>query len=149
MDDQQKIQLAVNSLTSAVRAEFAAAYGQTSNSKRSRIYDEFGYPSELRFDDFYRAYDRNALAGAAVDRVCDDSWQDFPEVFEGTREEDAEGMTTWDDAANKLLARCWPQIVEADRRNLVGRYMLYHGIIGAVTIEQRGEPREAVYSHAF
>jgi hypothetical protein len=39
-------------------------FNGTSNTKRQRLYQEFGYPLHLTFDDFYRAYRRNAVAGA-------------------------------------------------------------------------------------
>ncbi len=93
----------------------------TSNTKRERLYQEFGYPVELCFDDFYRAYKRNAIAGAAVKRMLD-CWEDFPEVYEGDKTKDATKQTEWDKRIAKLLKRCWKQICGADRRNLVGRY---------------------------
>lgn len=93
----------------------------TSNTKRERLYQEFGYPVELCFEDFYRAYRRNAIAGAAVKRMLD-CWEDFPEVYEGDKTKDATEQTDWDKRIAKLLKRCWKQIRGADRRNLVGRY---------------------------
>ncbi|UMB78861.1 DUF1073 domain-containing protein [Dickeya fangzhongdai] len=94
----------------------------TSNTKRQRLYQEFGYPVHLMFDDFYRAYRRNAVAGAAVKRMVDGCWEDFPEIYEGSDDEKATQQTAWDKRINKLLKRCWQQIKGADRRNLVGRY---------------------------
>lgn len=97
-------------------------FNGTSNTKRQRLYQEFGYPQNLTFDDFYRAYRRNAVAGAAVTRMLDGCWEDFPEVYEGDKTKDASKQTAWDKSVNKLLKRCWQQIKGADRRNLVGRY---------------------------
>lgn len=122
---ESEMQVALNNITSIQLARaFAAAgmMGQTSNSKRDRIYDEFGYPASLGFDDYYRAYDRNAIAAAAVDRTTDDCWVDYPEVFEGSKKQDKEGLSAWDETAAKILNECWPQLVETDRRNNVGRY---------------------------
>jgi hypothetical protein len=96
-------------------------FGGTSNTKRERLYQEFGYPVELSFEDFYRAYKRNAIGGAAVKRMLD-CWEDYPEVFEGDKSKDSTQLTPWDKKINKLLKRCWKQIRGADRRNLVGRY---------------------------
>ncbi|WP_454878607.1 anti-CBASS protein Acb1 family protein [Serratia inhibens] len=93
----------------------------TSNTKRERLYQEFGYPVDLCFEDFYRAYKRNAIAAAAVKRMLD-CWEDFPEVYEGDKTKDATQQTEWDKSIAKLLKRCWKQIRGADRRNLVGRY---------------------------
>lgn len=99
-----------------------AMFNGTSNTKRKRLYQEFGYPVELCFDDFYRAYRRNAIAGAAVMRVVDGCWEDYPEIYEGDITKDATEQTAWDKQINKLLKRCWKQIKGADKRNLVGRY---------------------------
>lgn len=95
-------------------------YG-TSNTKRKTLYREFGYPEVLGFDDFYRAYKRNAVARAAVRRVIDNCWQDNPEIFEGEEKEDgAKKDSAWDKRVNKLFKKLWKQIKGADRRNFVG-----------------------------
>lgn len=97
-------------------------FNGTSNTKRQRLYQEFGYPVELTFDDYFRAYKRNAVAGAAIRRMVDGCWEDFPEIYEGDKTKDATKLTAWDQKVNKLMKRCWKQIKGADRRNLVGRY---------------------------
>nr|WP_272501654.1 anti-CBASS Acb1 family protein [Silvania confinis] len=97
-------------------------FNGTSNTKRQRLYQEFGYPQELCFDDFYRAYRRNAIAGAAVTRVVDGCWEDYPDIYEGDQTKDSTQQSVWDKRVNKLLKRCWKQIKGADKRNLVGRY---------------------------
>jgi len=104
------------------RNYLSSLFNGTSNTKRQRLYQEFGYPVDLCFDDFYRAYRRNAVAGAAVSRMVDGCWEDFPEIYEGDETKDATKQTAWDKRVNKLLKRCWKQIKGADRRNLVGRY---------------------------
>lgn len=123
--NQHKLSLAVNNAISAVaraRANYASGGIGTGNTKRPRIWREFGYPEVLTFDDFYKAYDRNALGGAAVDRYISGCWIDVPEIFEGDEEADQDGSTEWDNKLNKLLKSHWEQIKEADKRNLIGRY---------------------------
>ncbi|ODN12287.1 DUF1073 domain-containing protein [Klebsiella pneumoniae] len=100
----------------------SSLFNGTSNTKRQRLYQEFGYPVDLCFEDFYRACRRNAVAGAAVSRMVDGCWEDFPDIYEGDKTKDATKQTQWDKRVNKLLKRCWKQIKGADRRNLVGRY---------------------------
>ncbi|WP_226052663.1 phage portal protein [Dickeya chrysanthemi] len=120
--DMKAQQRANNSLErDRIRALGGLLHG-TSNTKRQRLYQEFGYPTHLTFDDFYRAYRRNAVAGAAVKRMVDGCWEDMPEIYEGSDDEKATQQTAWDKRVNKLLKRCWQQIKGADRRNLVGRY---------------------------
>jgi hypothetical protein len=117
------LSVAINSLAnSRARALYASSILGTSNTKRPRMYQEFGYPVDLRFDDYYKAYERNAIGGAAVDRMVGSCWVDFPEIFEGDEVDDSKGMSAWDKQVKKLMKRCWKQVKDADRRNLVGRY---------------------------
>lgn len=122
-ESQMKEQRASNaSLEKERRGYLSSLFNGTSNTKRQRLYQEFGYPVELTFEDFFRAYTRNAIAGASVSRMVDGCWEDFPEIYEGDETKDATTQTAWDKRVNKLLKRCWKQITGADRRNLVGRY---------------------------
>lgn len=122
-ESQMKQQRASNSSLEKARVNaLASLFNGTSNTKRQRLYQEFGYPVDLCFDDFYRAFTRNALAGAAVRRMVDGCWEDFPEIYEGDKTKDATELTPWDKQVNKLMKLCWKQIKGADRRNLVGRY---------------------------
>lgn len=122
-ESQMKQQRASNSGMEKERQRaLAGLFNGTSNTKRQRLYQEFGYPFDLCFDDFYRAYRRNAVAGAAVKRMIDGCWEDFPEIYEGDKTKDATKLSAWDKRINKLLKRCWKPIKGADRRNLVGRY---------------------------
>lgn len=122
-ESQMKQQRAANSgLEKERQKALAGLFSGTSNTKRQRLYQEFGYPVDLCFDDFYRTYRRNAVAGAAVKRMIDGCWEDFPEVYEGDKTKDATKLSPWDKRINKLLKRCWKPIKGADRRNLVGRY---------------------------
>lgn len=122
-ESQMKEQRAANSGMEKERQRaLAGLFNGTSNTKRQRLYQEFGYPVDLCFDDFYRTFRRNAVAGAAVKRMIDGCWEDFPEVYEGDKTKDATKLSPWDKRINKLLKRCWKPIKGADRRNLVGRY---------------------------
>lgn len=122
-ESQMKQERASNANLEKERRNYLSSlFNGTSNTKRQRLYQEFGYPVDLCFEDFYRACRRNAVAGAAVSRMVDGCWEDFPEVYEGDKTKDATKQTQWDKRVNKLLKRCWKQIKGADRRNLVGRY---------------------------
>ncbi|GLY59666.1 hypothetical protein Pcaca05_05240 [Pectobacterium carotovorum subsp. carotovorum] len=122
-ESEMKQQRASNASVEKERRNYLSSlFNGTSNTKRQRLYQEFGYPLHLSFDDFYRAYTRNAVADASVSRMVDGCWEDFPEVYEGDKTKDATTLTEWDKQVNKLLKRCWKQIKGADRRNLVGRY---------------------------
>ena len=115
-------QRANNSLEKERARALSGLFYGTSNTKRERLYQEFGYPVHLTFDDFYRTYRRNAVAGAAVKRMIDGCWEELPEIYEGDESKKATEQSPWDKRINKLLKGCWQQIKGADRRNLVGRY---------------------------
>ena len=115
--------LAVNQSLSWQRLAYGnQAQNLSGNIKRDRIYEEFGYPKTLNFDHFYNMYDRGGIGGAAVDRMNNGCWEDYPEVYEGDHQKDAEGITQWDKITAKLLKKWFPVIKEADKRGLIGRY---------------------------
>lgn len=123
-EQEQALSMVVNSMASVVargRMQYANM-GGSGNTKRIHLNNEFGYPAQVTFDDYYRSYERNAIAGAAIKRMVDGCWEDYPEVFEGDKKQDSKADTAWDKRIKKLLKRCWRQIKDADRRNLVGRY---------------------------
>ncbi|STQ74404.1 Uncharacterised protein [Hafnia alvei] len=72
--------------------------------------------------DYYSAYDRNAVAHAAVHRTLDDCWSDNPTIVEGEPSNENKVDTAWEKQVTKLLKRYWAKIKDADRRNLVGHY---------------------------
>nr|WP_312330361.1 anti-CBASS Acb1 family protein [Atlantibacter hermannii] len=96
--------------------------GQPGNTKRTKLWDEFGYPNNLEFDRYYRAYERNAVAYAAIHKLLDACWTDNPTIIDGEEAKEATKTTEWEKAVTKLLKKHWPKIKDADRRNLVGRY---------------------------
>ncbi|MDV3385322.1 hypothetical protein NX009_25615 [Klebsiella pneumoniae] len=68
MNESENKQLATNASIDRERMRYVnALFNGTSNTKRQRLYQEFGYPKELCFDDFYRAYRRNAIASRRSD----------------------------------------------------------------------------------
>lgn len=114
--------LAVNQSLSRQRLAYGGMPNLSGNTKRDRIYEEFGYPKTLNFDHFYNMYERNAIASASVDRLIDGCWEDYPEVFEGDEQKDAEGVTQWDKTIAKILKKWFPVIKEADKRGVIGSY---------------------------
>lgn len=114
--------LAVNQSLSRQRLAYGGMPNLSGNTKRDRIYEEFGYPKELNFSHFYNMYERNAIASASVDRLIDGCWEDYPEVFEGDEQKDAEGVTGWDKTIAKILKKWFPVIKEADKRGVIGSY---------------------------
>lgn len=96
--------------------------GRQGNTKRTKLYEEFGYPDQLTFDHYYRAYERNPVAYAAVHKLLESCWTDKPTIIDGDENKESTETTSWEKAATKLLNKHWAKIKDADRRNLVGRY---------------------------
>ncbi len=115
-------QFLVNALADALGRQRMLYAGQPGNTKRTKLWDEFGYPNNLEFDRYYRAYERNAVAFAAVHKLLDSCWVDNPTIIDGDDGKESTETTDWEKSATKLLKKHWPKIKDADRRNLVGRY---------------------------
>lgn len=115
-------QFLVNALADAIGRQRMLYAGQPGNTKRTKLWDEFGYPNNLEFERYYRAYERNAVAYAAIHKLLDACWTDNPTIIDGEEAKEATKTTEWEKAVTKLLKKHWPKIKDADRRNLVGRY---------------------------
>ncbi|MGR4047923.1 DUF1073 domain-containing protein [Kosakonia cowanii] len=123
MSEQQgEVSFLVNALADAIGRQRMLYAGQPGNTKRTKLWDEFGYPNSLEFDRYYRAYERNAVAYAAVHKLLESCWIDNPTIIDGEEAKEATKTTDWEKAVTKMLKKHWPKIKDADRRNLVGRY---------------------------
>ncbi|KAA1352764.1 DUF1073 domain-containing protein, partial [Escherichia coli] len=121
-EQQSEVSFLVNALADAIGRQRMLYAGQPGNTKRTKLWDEFGYPNSLEFDRYYRAYERNAVAFAAVHKLLDSCWVDNPTIIDGDGGKESTETTDWEKSATKLLKKHWPKIKDADRRNLVGRY---------------------------
>lgn len=122
MNLQPRESFLVNALAATVGRLRSMYAGVNGNTKRTKLWDEFGYPDQVGFEQYYRAYERNAVAHAAVHKLLDSCWVDNPTIIDGPEEKEALKTTEWEAKATKLLKKHWPKIKDADRRNLVGRY---------------------------
>ena len=64
-------QFLVNALADVLGRQRMMYAGQPGNTKRTKLWDEFGYPHALEFDRSSRAYARNAVAFSAVQKLLD------------------------------------------------------------------------------
>lgn len=92
------------------------------NTKRTKLWDEFGYPDTVSFDLLYRAYRRNSAAYAGVHKTLDNCWVDQPVIIDGPVADKSKIATEWEITVTRLLKKHWSKIKDADRRNLVGHY---------------------------
>lgn len=115
-------QFLVNALSDAIGRGRVLYGGRQGNTKRTKLYDEFGYPNDLSFDNYYRAYERNSVAYAAVHKLLDSCWVDNPVIIDGDENKESTNTTAWEKSVTKLMKKHWPKIKDADRRNLIGKY---------------------------
>jgi len=115
-------QFLVNALADAIGWQRMMYAGRNGNTKRTKLWDEFGYPEQVTFDMLYRAYRRNSAAYAGVHKTLDSCWVDRPTIIEGEEADEAKKTTPWEKLVTALLKKHWAKIKDADRRNLVGRY---------------------------
>lgn len=122
MADQ--ITLAVNHALRDRQAYLSRAIGPGADAKRPNAWREYGYPSELCFDDFFRLYERHGVAHGVVHRLVEKCWETSPRVIEGDEFDDKRPLTTWEREFNALAkrTRLWRAMADGDRRRLVGRY---------------------------
>src|SRR6056297_290113 len=93
-----------------------------SSPKHNHFYD-FGYPAHgsLTFETFYNMYRRNGLAHGAVHMTVDKTWETHPQLLETPADKDE---TPQEKAVAERLRkiRFWQNMIEADRRSMVGAY---------------------------
>ncbi|UTJ46595.1 DUF1073 domain-containing protein [Atlantibacter subterranea] len=118
------LQLAVNNLATEMRrANYLNSIGiGGGNTKRPTLYQEFGYPRTITFNDFYNMYRRNATGFAVVHRLLDGCWQDYPVIIDGDEAEEAKETSPWEKKVTRFMKKQWSKVKDADRRNMVGRY---------------------------
>lgn len=91
---------------------------------------DFGWPDRVAFNDTFKAYTRNGIAKAAVNKTIDKTWQTMPWLLEKPRDGSEGGgkakveETPLEAQLRKLFAklRFWQQLMTADRMSMVGAY---------------------------
>ncbi|WP_299996853.1 phage portal protein [uncultured Cedecea sp.] len=121
-DNSNEVQFLVNALAEQIGRQRMLYAGRNGNVKRTKLWDEFGYPDIITFDMLYRAYRRNSAAFSGVHKTLDDCWIDLPIIIDGPKSTEATETTKWEADVTKLIKPHWSRIKDADRRNLVGRY---------------------------
>lgn len=90
-------------------------------------YVDFGYPTVIDFNLLYETYTRNSIAKAAVTKTVAKTWESHPLLQEKARD-GSEGGQKKETRREKLIRqwfddlRFWQQLMECDRRALVGSY---------------------------
>lgn len=83
--------------------------------------EDFGFPKDLSFDDFYKLHKRSPLAYAVVHRHADTTFTTNPTIVETLEPHD---QTPFEEEVSRLAedVDLWSKMHAADWRNRVGRY---------------------------
>lgn len=122
MNLQPRENFLVNALAATVGRLRSMYAGVNGNTKRTKLWDEFGYPDTVSFELLHRAYRRNSAATAGVNETLDNCWSDYPTIIDGPLTNKSAVSTEWETIVTRMLKKHWSKIVDADRRNLIGRY---------------------------
>ena len=92
------------------------------DAKRPRAWREYGYASDLSFENYFLAYDRDGLGNAAVDIIADKCWQDHPWLIEGAPDRESTELTANEARIDRAFsqAKVWKAFKEADIYAMVG-----------------------------
>lgn len=108
------VDMVVNSIQ-ASRQRFVESL-QSANTKQNKCWSDYGYPTSLKFSDFYTMYKRNGYANAGVNVVADKCWQTNPWLETGN--------ANWDREFSKFAKRVnlWQSLKQLDAFQRVGQY---------------------------
>lgn len=92
------------------------------DAKRPRAWCEYGYASDLSFENYFLAYDRDGLGNAAIDIIADKCWQDHPWLIEGAPDRESTELTANEARIDRAFsqAKVWQAFKEADIYAMVG-----------------------------
>lgn len=115
------LKLVANAYDAITRARISNTFapGTGIDTKRAQIWDQFGYPQSLTFNDYLKAYERTGAGFGAVHRLLEKCWSLRPRIKIDVANDK---LGPWEKQLEDLLEPHWPRLRDFDRRNMVGRY---------------------------
>ena len=118
-DDLQLQEGGLAALSALVnRLYLAREMGQAFQGKRD-YYHILGYPNTLDVGKYRGRYDRDPIAGRAVDLPAQDTWRNPPPITDGDQE-DTEFVQAWEALVDRR--KVWHYLERVDRLAGIGRY---------------------------
>lgn len=102
---------------------------QGGDTKHECLYNEFGYPEQVMYEQCRRAYDRIGIAKGSIHCLKDKAFQTMPNIYEGEEERDESTPDTAIDKQFKRFAKrtqLWRVYSDVTVRRSVG---IYAGLI--------------------
>ena len=91
------------SFFNGVREYLTGNIMQGGDTKHECLYNEFGYPEQVMYEQCRRAYDRIGIAKGSIHCLKDKAFQTMPNIYEGEEERDD---STPDTAIDKQFKPC-------------------------------------------
>ena len=115
-----KLNLLVNALAQIRTMRAAMLSGL--DAKRPRAWCEYGYASDLSFENYFMVYDRDGLGNAAINIIANKCWQDHPWLIEGAPDRESAELTANEARIDRAFsqAKVWQAFKEADIYAMVG-----------------------------
>jgi len=118
--------------------EALASFAGALDAKRPTAWCQYGYKTELTFQDFLTAYERGGFGHGAVHRILDGCWQELPRI----KQPDTDKPGSWEKKVGQIMVgiNAWGKFKDFDRRNLVGRFsaLIYRVADGRKLFEELG-----------
>lgn len=124
--EQSRAEVIVNQCQSALERIRMARVSQVmgSDSKHGSLYRVFGLPAELTFEHKKNMYDRNGVAGGAIDKLAGKTWESYPELVEGEPSAENKVDSLLEKELRKFCKRTklWRAFRAMDTKRMVGNY---------------------------
>ena len=117
------------SFFNGVREYLTGNIMQGGDTKHECLYNEFGYPEQVMYEQCRRAYDRIGIAKGSIHCLKDKAFQTMPNIYEGEEERDDSTPDTAIDKQFKRFAKrthLWRVYSDVTVRRSVG---IYAGLI--------------------
>lgn len=103
---------------------FELTGGYHAADAKRNIWQAAGYPDQIEFDNLWNMVERNGLAYAALHLPVNKTWQNFPTVTDGQKEEGDKSQTQFEKDLDILINKhkLWHRLRALDKRQSYGRY---------------------------
>jgi hypothetical protein len=128
-------QILINEIAGQLSQNLRDIYGSR-DTKHPKAWEDYGYKTELEFEDHYQMYRRFGIAKAGIKMPVNMCWRTFPKIMEGS-EGDGDARdgkdTPWESAINSIFkqTKLMRKLKRVDEFQRVGHY-------GAFVVQIRG-----------
>jgi uncharacterized protein len=103
------------------------------------VYEALGYPTTIKFSDYYNRYDRQDMAKAIIDRPVKASWKGELSVIESVSDDKTPFEKSWIELSERLKLKS--VFIRADKLTGIGQYsILLLGLNDVRTVDDFKNP---------